>query len=108
MSDFELPLVKSLELQFPSACIDGCYFHFTQCLWQKVQSLGLVEEYKEDCSIRLFIQKSAAIVFVPSNFVRVAWDGLKTEIPDDDKMKNYSDYFDQNWMNGQFKPCMWN
>ena len=51
MSDFELPLVKSLELQFPSACIDGCYFHFTQCLWRKVQSLGLVEEYKEDGSI---------------------------------------------------------
>ena len=108
MSDFELPLVKSLELQFPSACIDGCYFHFTQCLWRKVQSLGLVEEYKEDGSIRQFIQKSAAIAFVPSNFVRVAWDGLKTEIPDDDKMKNYSDYFDQNWMNGQFKPHMWN
>ena len=108
MTDFELPLVQSLELQFPSACIHGCYFHFTQCLWRKVQSLGLVEEYKEDGSIRQFIQKSATIAFVPSNFVRVAWDGLKTEIPDDDKMKNYSDYFDQNWMNGQFKPCMWN
>ena len=100
--------MQSLELQFPSACIHDCYFHFTQCLWRKVQSLGLVEEYKEDGSIRQFIQKSAAIAFVPSNFVRVAWDGLKTEIPDHDKMKNYSDYFDQNWMNGQFKPCMWN
>ena len=43
MSDFELLLVQSLELQFPSACIHGCYFHFTQCLWRKVQSLGLVE-----------------------------------------------------------------
>ena len=45
---------------------------------------------------------------MPSNFVHVAWDGLKIEIPDDDKMKSYSDYFDQKWMNGQFKPHMWN
>ena len=76
-------------------------------LHKQAQSLGLVEEYKENGSIRQFIQKSAAIAFVPSNFVHVAWDGLKTEIPDDDKMKSYSDYFDQNWMNGQFKPHMW-
>ena len=73
---------------------------------EKYKSLGLVEEYKEDGCIRQFIEKSTAIAFVPSNFVRVAWDGLKTEIPDDVKMKSYSGYFGQTWMNGQFKPCL--
>ena len=48
MTDFELALVQSLELEFPGARIHGCYFHFAQCLWRKVQRLGLVEEYKED------------------------------------------------------------
>ena len=61
MTDFELALVQSLELEFPGARIHGCYFHFSQCLWRKVQRLGLVEEYKEDTAIRRFIQKSAAI-----------------------------------------------
>ena len=60
MTDFELTLVQSLELEFPGARIHGCYFHFAQCLWRKVQRLGLVEEYKEDEFIRRFIQKSAA------------------------------------------------
>ena len=75
--DFDLPLVQSLELQFPGACIQGCYFHFTQCLWRKVQSLGLVEEYKEDGSIscRQFIQKSAAIALChPILFVLLGMD----------------------------------
>ena len=61
MSDFELAfelaLVQSLELEFPGARIHGCYFHFTQCLWRKVQRLGLVEEYKENTAIRHFIQR---------------------------------------------------
>ena len=51
--------------------------------------------YKEDESIRRFIQKSAAIAFVPPNFVRVSWDGLKDEMPDNSKVQSYSDYFDE-------------
>ena len=100
--------MQSLELQFLGACIHGYYFHFSHCLWRKVQSLGLVEEYIEDRSVRQFIQNSTAIDFVPSSFVWVARDGLKSEIPDDDEMKSCSEYFDQTWMNGQFRPCMWN
>ncbi len=96
MTDFELALVQLLELEFPGAHIHGCYFHFAQSLWRKVQRLGLVEEYKEDAFVRRFVR------------VRVSWDGLKAEMPDDDKVKGYSEYFDQTWMSGQFAPRMWN
>ena len=108
MTDFELALVQSLELEFPGARIHCCYFHFAQCLWRKVQRLGMVEEYKEDEFIRCFIQKSAAIAFVPPNFVCVSWDGLTAEMPDNNKVQSYSDYFNETWMNGQFRPRMWN
>ena len=108
MTDFELALVQSLELEFPGARIHGCYFHFAQCLWRKVQRLGLVEEYKEDEFIRRFMQKSAAIAFVPPSFVRVSWNGLKADMPDNSKVQSYADYFDETWMNGQFRPRMWN
>ena len=36
MSDFELPLVQSLELQFPSACIHGCYFQLDTVLFHLI------------------------------------------------------------------------
>ena len=34
MADFELAVIQSLEMQLP------CYFHFSQCLWRKIQALG--------------------------------------------------------------------
>lgn len=35
--------------------------------------------------------------------VRVSLDGFKANIPDDDKVNSYMQYFKQTWMNGQFK-----
>ena len=43
-SDFELALLQALELQFPNTQTLGCLFHFSQCLWRKVQSLGLARK----------------------------------------------------------------
>ena len=53
-------------------------------------------------------KKSAAIAFVPPNFVHVSWDGLNTEMPDDERLESYATYIDQTWMNGNFRPRMWN
>ena len=108
MTDYELGLVQSLALSFPGAAIRGCHFHFAQCLWRKVQRIGLVEEYKENPDFRDFIQRSAALAFVPVNFVRVAWMGVKAQMPDDPRLMEYADYFDTTWMDGQFKLPMWN
>ena len=46
MSDFELALIQATALNFLNASHKGCYYHFKQAIWRKVQSLGLVEEYK--------------------------------------------------------------
>ena len=68
----------------------------------------MLEEYKEDTAIRRFIQKSAAIAFVPLNFVRVSWNGLKAEMPDNEKLERYAAYYDETWFDGHFRPRMWN
>ena len=46
MSDFKLALIQATVLNFPNASHKECYYHFKQVIWGKVQSLGLVEEYK--------------------------------------------------------------
>ena len=108
MTDFGLAVVQALELPFPGARIHRCYCHFSQCLWRKVQRLGLVEEYKEDSTIRRFIQRSAAIAFVQLNFVQVSWNGLKAEMPDNEKLERYAAYVDETWFDGHCRPRMWN
>ena len=73
MSDFELAFLQALELQFPNTQILGCLFYFSQCLWRKVQSLGLASLYTSDSAVKSFVHKAAALTFLPPMFVRVAW-----------------------------------
>ncbi|XP_035210026.1 uncharacterized protein LOC118184461 [Stegodyphus dumicola] len=50
--DFEAAAINSCMLEFPTSTISGCNFHFNQCLWRKIQEVGLVKEYKENEDIR--------------------------------------------------------
>ena len=70
MADFELVLVQPVQLQFPGADIQGCFFHFSQCLWRKVQALDLIDLYKNDPVTQRFIHNAVALAFVPVAFVR--------------------------------------
>ena len=53
------------------------------------------------------MQKSAAIAFVPLNFVRVLWNNLKAGMPDNEKLERYTAYFDKTWFEGHLRPCIW-
>ena len=108
MADFELALVQSLEIQFPSAVIHGCFFHFSQCLWRKVQSLGLSDQYKNDAVIRSFIKKTTALAFIPLAFVRVAWSAIKADAPGIQEADDFISYFESTWLDGNFPPRTWN
>ena len=62
----------------PGADIQGCYFHFLQCLWRKVQALGLTDLYKNDPVTRRTIHSwGAALAFVPLAFVRITWTSIE-------------------------------
>ena len=54
LSDFEQAL------NFPTAQYRGCYYHYSQAIWRKVQASGLQEEYKaEDEILKSFVQDSS-------------------------------------------------
>ncbi|PIK32840.1 hypothetical protein BSL78_30347 [Apostichopus japonicus] len=42
--DFELALITANETEFRQAVISGCYFHFCQSLWRRVQQLDLAAD----------------------------------------------------------------
>jgi len=45
VSDCEQSLIAAVETELPNSRISGCYFHFGQTLWGRVQSLGLARDY---------------------------------------------------------------
>ena len=54
-----------------------------QRLYTKIQEIGLQIQYKQNTDqLKSFIHRTAALVFVPICFVRLAWQGIKADTPD--------------------------
>ena len=46
MIDFEIASRNALQEVFPEATIQGCFYHLSQAIYRKVQSIGLQQEYQ--------------------------------------------------------------
>ena len=67
MLDFEVAAHNAVRTSFPQTSIKGCFFHYTQCIWMKVQSRGLVVMFKEDDEFRRLVRRAAVLPLVPEN-----------------------------------------
>ena len=66
-------MIKPLKLVFPLAEIKGCLFHYSQCIWRKVQNCGLVNAYKNNKDVRDTIKRISALPFLPIDDITDAW-----------------------------------
>ena len=98
MSDFELSIIRAVQLSFPTADAKGCYFHFFQSLIRKLQSLGLQAVYREDRELSSFVRRTAALAFVPARYVRFAWQAVKAEAPQLAGVAEFKCYFETEWL----------
>ena len=46
--DFEKSLLNSLSISFPTTKITGCYFHYCQAIYRKIQKFGLGNVYNNN------------------------------------------------------------
>ena len=82
VSDFELAIIQAVSLNFQQVTHRGCYYHFMQALWRKIQSHGLAQCYmSSDPTLKHFIKRMAAISFCPLRFVRITWLAVQQEAP---------------------------
>ena len=63
--DFELAEKNALEAVFPGVTVKGCFFHFSQNIWRKVQANGLQGRYQQEPAFAEQVGKIAALAFVP-------------------------------------------
>ena len=97
---FEMAAIQSLQHHFPEAEIQGCLFHFGQCLWRNVQRLGLLGWYKDDANNALIIKSFQALAFVPPNRVTEAFQELMGSLDDetDELLSDFLSYFEATWI----------
>ena len=96
MIDFEMAAIQSLQHHFPEAEIQGCLFHFCQCLWR----LGLQGWYRDDANNVLIIKSFQALAFVPPNRVTEAFQELMGSLDDetDELLSDFLSYYEATWI----------
>ena len=75
--DYENSLLATLQAAFPRTKIQGCYFHFCQCVYRKVQKLGLSQLYLKSVNFKMLVRVLMALAFLPSGEITDSFDSLE-------------------------------
>ena len=81
---------------FPNASVKGCFFHFSQAIYRKVQAEGLQQHYAADTDFALQARMLAAMAFVPAPDVDAAFAELTRNVPEE--LLPILDYFEDTYL----------
>ena len=70
MSDWEQAAKNAFKHEYPDAKINGCWFHFTQAIWRKTQKVGLVQNFRQNNELAVFIRNLMVLPFLPPELIR--------------------------------------
>lgn len=71
VTDFEKGAINALNDMFPLATHSACFFHLSQNIYKKLQSLGLSSRYSNDPEFNLLAKQISALAFLPANMVSI-------------------------------------
>ncbi|CAF1166798.1 unnamed protein product [Adineta ricciae] len=104
-TDFESALINVIKAEFPNAQHKGCYFHYTNAIHRRIQTLGLSTVYKTEHDARSSARKLMALALLPLNQVKLAFDDIVEGAPD--SIDDLIDYFRDYWMKNM-NLSLWN
>ena len=96
MCDFEKATQNAIQHVFPNARLVDCLFHLGQCIWRKVQDLGLSQLYHDNEEFRMTVKMMLALSFVPVNDVVTAFEDLVEASPAE--IMPLADYWEDNYI----------
>jgi hypothetical protein len=105
MTDFEKASINAFKITFPNASNRGCFFHFCQCIYKKLQQCnGLKKKYAQDSEFAMQIRKLAALAYVPETDVITSFENLiesQYYAENEELIQPLLDYFEDTWI-GRF------
>ena len=100
-TDFEKAAIDALKIVFDKVQPQGCFFHLSQAIWRKIQSLGLTNSYVTDDNSRLYCKLLAALAFLPSNQITQAFEEVSEKLEDlqlGHAMQELYEYFEDTYI----------
>ena len=79
--DFEEAARQAIEETFPNITVKGCFFHFSQSIYRRVQAAGLQSKYQNEDEFSIKIRMIPALAFLPINNVVEAFETLEEVMP---------------------------
>ena len=80
LTDFETGILTAVKKRLYVTSHLGCWFHYTQCIFQKFQELGLSREYKNDPTLHLTACRLFSLPFLPVDELIVCFQNYQSEI----------------------------
>ena len=115
LCDYEVGLHNAVKENFGSDIeISGCFFHFSQCLYWKVLSLGMKKEYSRiGSSVRKFSKMAMSLAHIPPSRLKEAYFVLKNfqfkEESEIEFQREMLVYLNMQWLNNPSQPVeKWN
>ena len=98
--DFECALWRAIPHVFPGVLIRGCSFHWAQCIWRKIQDIGLAPAYKNDDATHKLCRKFLALPYLPKEHIPALFEKLaaKATAP---MLAELVKYIRTNWIEGK-------
>ncbi|CAK9292470.1 unnamed protein product [Gordionus sp. m RMFG-2023] len=108
--DFEISMKLALLVVFPYAVIRGCFFHYGQSLWRKIQSLSLTRDYKERADVQGILRRIFALPFCnPSQLSTVYTQTfIESEALNIEALRQFMLYFSKTYIcTNNFNSTFW-
>jgi hypothetical protein len=102
VTDFEKALVKAVKYQFKDSTLLGCYFHFKQALFRKMQKFGIDRGECAKASADLDI-----LTLVDQSKLGDVIHNFRSKTASNQCWQNFWVYFARTWMD-RFPPALWN
>ena len=110
MVDFELAVHNVIRLVLPTTLIRGCFFHYGQALFRKLQHLKLSYRLKSNDEIRKWFRMFLGLAFVAVPHLQEAFNVIKSmDLPEQYRLKcsKFHEYFLDTWLCGSYPGDIW-
>ena len=117
LTDYEQAAINAFKFHFPSIEVQGCFFHYGQCLFKKLIELGFKKQYGEYPKFKNWFKQLVVLALIPPKDIETAFEYAldftdefdKDEI-DSTKLEAFTDYVFDTWVcvNAIFSSSMWN